>query len=331
MRNALLCLLSIPAIALAQNSAGIDLINFAPSDTQILAGGNVASAKNSPFGQFVLSHMQLGGSQFQKFISETGFDPRTDLTEGLIASTGIPKSSTRMLVAAHGSFSLAMATVEGALVNDGATINHLPGVDVIQLPSATGDHAPPPNCIAFFTDGATALAGDCSIVEAGAQSKGAAPSAPPALVAKAEQWKKQDDVWFTSIVPLTQFLGGMPKIGPLSGIANTDVFKAIQQTTGGVKFTISTAQGPGIQISGEAVMDSAQNATSLLNVINFLESMIKMAQPGGPGIGIGSIVTVLSTLQASAAGNVVSVNLTIPETTLEQFFNAPPLAHAAAW
>src|SRR6266567_2985319 len=171
LRNAFLCLAAIPAIGLAQNSSSVDLLNFATSDAQVLAGANVTAAKNSPFGQFVLSQMQAGDSGFETLHTATGFDPRTDLSEILIASTGAPGSSSRMLIAAHGAFSRAMATLEGNLVNDGATITHLSGVDVITMPTTNGPV--PGGCIAFFTDGFTAMMGDCAIVNAAAQSKGA--------------------------------------------------------------------------------------------------------------------------------------------------------------
>ena len=323
LRNAFLCLAIVPAISLAQNSGGVDLLNFATGDAQMLAGANISAARNSPFGQFVLSQMQLGDSHFQTFITQTGFDPRTDLSEVLISSTGIPGNSSKWLIAAHGSFSHAMATLEGALSTEGATITHLAGVDVITLPAAEGPVAGA--CIAFFTDGSTALMGDCAVVNAAAQSKGAASGAPPALAAKAQQWRKQSDLWFTSVLPLTQFAGALPGSGPLTGVMNTGLFKGIQQTSGGVKFASSGAQGPSVQVSGEAVMDTAQNATALVNVVNFISGMIQTAKTSDPAATM--FTSLLASLQASANGNTVSVNLTVPEGTLEQLFTSSP--HAA--
>src|SRR5260370_13872377 len=108
LRNAFLCLAAIPAIALAQNSSSVDLLNFVTSDAQVLAGANVTAAKNSPFGQFVLSQMPLGEFGFETFFPASGFDPRTDLNEVLIASTGahartdpLQRNSSRLLIAAH--------------------------------------------------------------------------------------------------------------------------------------------------------------------------------------------------------------------------------------
>ncbi len=94
LKHAFFCLAAIPAVALAQNSSSVDLLNFATSDAQVLVGVNVTAAKNSPFGQFVLSQMQSGGSNFETFLTGTGFDPRTDLNEVVIASTGAPGNSS---------------------------------------------------------------------------------------------------------------------------------------------------------------------------------------------------------------------------------------------
>jgi hypothetical protein len=327
LRNAFLCLAAIPAIALAQNSSSVDLLNFVTSDAQVLAGANVTAAKNSPFGQFVLSQMQMGESNFETFLTATGFDPRTDLSEVLIASNGahagtdpLQGNSSRVLIAAHGTFSHAIATLEGSLVNDGANVVHLSGVDVITLPAANGPV--PGGCIAFFTDGATAMMGDCAIVNAAAQSKGAKSGAPSALAGKARQWRTSTDLWFTSVIPLTQFAAFLPTSGPLTGMMNTDLFKGIQQMSGGVKFASSNAQGPAIQVSGEVLMDTAQNATALLNVVNFISGMIKMLPANDPAATM--FAGLLATLQASASGNTVSVSLTIPEGTLEQIFISGP-------
>ncbi len=164
--------------------------------------------------------------------------------------------------------------------------------------------------------------GDCGIVNAAAQSKGAQSGAPSALVAKAQRWRTSSDLWFTSVLPLTQFAGILPDKGPLTGVMNTDLFKGIQQTSGGVKFASSNAQGPAILVSGEVLMDTPQNATALLNVVNFISSMIKMLPANNPEATL--FAGLLATLQASSSGNTVSVSLTIPEGTLEQVFTSGP-------
>ena len=57
-------------------------------DAKVLAGVNVAQAKSSPFGQYVLSQISANDPGLQQLASVTGFDPRQDLCEVLVASNG---------------------------------------------------------------------------------------------------------------------------------------------------------------------------------------------------------------------------------------------------
>ena len=58
------------------------LLNLVMPNAKVLAGVNVASALTSPFGQFVLGRIAAHHPSFPAF-----FDPRTDLTELLLART----------------------------------------------------------------------------------------------------------------------------------------------------------------------------------------------------------------------------------------------------
>src|SRR5579872_2114547 len=83
----------------------------------VLAGVNVASAKSTPFGQYVLSQLAPKDQEFQKMAVLTGFDPRQDLIELLAASTGVTGSHAGLAMAT-GTFNtsaiLAAATSNGA-------------------------------------------------------------------------------------------------------------------------------------------------------------------------------------------------------------------------
>src|SRR5580700_6980718 len=62
------------------------LLQMVMPDAQVVAGLQVTQAKSSPFGQFVLSHLSINDTELQQFTSQTGFDPRRDVTEIVIAS-----------------------------------------------------------------------------------------------------------------------------------------------------------------------------------------------------------------------------------------------------
>src|SRR5260370_41450994 len=95
LRNALFCLAAGQALMLAADRS---LLSLVMPDAKVIAGAQVVRVKNSPFGNFVLSHMQLDDPDFQKFMAATGFDPRRDLSELIIASNAATNDPSRWLV-----------------------------------------------------------------------------------------------------------------------------------------------------------------------------------------------------------------------------------------
>jgi hypothetical protein len=94
-------LLALPLGAFAADPA---LLQMVLPDSQVIAGLEVTQAKSSLFGQYVLSHLSVNDNKLEEFTSETGFDPRKDVTEIVIASNW--KSNTpenRWLVLADGT------------------------------------------------------------------------------------------------------------------------------------------------------------------------------------------------------------------------------------
>lgn len=287
----------------------------------MIAGAHVDSAKNSAFGRFVLSQIQSNDPNLQRFIEDTGVDPRTDVSEVVVATNGMPSASTHGLIAAHGTFSNAIVKLEASAQANGGLIDHLTGVDIIHLANGTADANSGGNgpCVALYTDAFTAVIGDCLSVQAALQS--ASPDAPSGtpLFAKAQTYRSQQDLWFTSSAPLGQFAGAVPP--NLNPVLNSALLQGIQQASGGVTFASgSTTQGPSVQIAGEVLMDSPQNATSLLNVLNFFKGMIQMNN--GPDPSAGVFASLLSNLQTAVNGSTLTASLTIPEATLEQLFES---------
>src|SRR5437764_4969395 len=81
------------------SAADPGLMNLVMPDAKILAGVNVQQAKGTQFGQFVLNQLQTEDAQMQKLVTLTGFDPRRDVTELLLASQGTPGVRTGLALA----------------------------------------------------------------------------------------------------------------------------------------------------------------------------------------------------------------------------------------
>src|SRR5215469_11437196 len=93
----------LSAFATSLPAVDSQLLSLMMPDAKVLAGVNVAQAKSSPFGQYVLSQISANDPGLQELITLTGFDPRQDLTEVLVASNGAAGSHTG-LAAAKGNF-----------------------------------------------------------------------------------------------------------------------------------------------------------------------------------------------------------------------------------
>src|SRR5450755_1423968 len=124
---ALFAFTALPAVCLAADSS---LLSLMMPDAKVIAGVQVDSTKNSPFGRYLLDHFQPSDPGFQEFISQTGFDPRRDVSEVVMASNWQSKTPTsRWLVAAKGSFDLAKITQ--AVHSHGGVVQNYQGVNVL--------------------------------------------------------------------------------------------------------------------------------------------------------------------------------------------------------
>src|ERR1700693_1603584 len=147
-------ILALQVTAFAAVDPGLLLLVM--PDAKVIAGLQVRQTKNSLFGQYVLSHMQIEDAAFKKFIAQTGFDPRRDVTEIIMASNweqATPES--RWLVAAHGSFNLPQ--IVGAAKANGGTVTDFHGASILTYSEPAKPEVE--SGIAFF-DGSNAVMGD---------------------------------------------------------------------------------------------------------------------------------------------------------------------------
>ena len=289
------------------------LLRLVMPDAKVIAGLQVRATKNSLFGQYVLSHMQIEDAAFKKFIAQTGFDPRRDVTEILLASNweqSTPQS--RWLVAARGSFNLPQITA-GAKTY-GGTVTDFQGVGILTYSEEIKTQDAPPEVqsgIAFF-DSSSAVMGDLASVKAAIQRKqnGAAPTGD--LLGKVRDLSAKNDFWFVTTVPISEFAGAMPNPN-LSGAMKGDLLAAIHQASGGIRF------GDTVTISGEAITRSDKDAQALMDVFRFLASLIQLNTENNKVAG--QVSTLLDTMDLKTAGNVMTMSLAIPEQQLEQLLN----------
>ena len=209
-------------------AADNQLLNLVMPDAVVVAGANVAQAKSTPFGQYVLQQIQSQNAEIQKLILATGFDPTQDVIETLAASNGAPNTG---IVLARGSFDgsriAAAATLSGHTV-----LEQYQGFTIIEDENKNFGLA--------FPNSTIAVAGNLADVKA-ALGRVATPSTlPQSLTTLIGRWSSSQDAWAISTVPLSTFQhAGVPNPATnIPGMNGQGAFQAIQAAAGGVKFGV---------------------------------------------------------------------------------------------
>ena len=287
--------------------AGVDsgLLALVPADSSVLSGVDVDQAKKSVYGRYMLSQMTVDDAGFQKFIADTGFDPRRDLSQVLSATSG-DSTSNKTVILGRGSFN--PGKIANAAQADGATLVKYKGMDLVVHTGTdmTGALA--------FLDATTAVMGYLDAVKAVVDRWGSAtPVLPAAVVTRITALAAANDGWFLSTVsPATFFSGKIanPKVGPM---LEAGLMQSVLSGSGGLKFTAT-----GATIGAQAVARSDKDAAALADVIRFFVNIVQSSQGTGPEAA--TFASLLDTLQLSTQGATMSLVLNIPEATLEQMF-----------
>jgi hypothetical protein len=310
-RLRLAALLILPFSAFAADPA---LLQMVMPDSQVVAGLQVTQAKGSLFGQYVLSHLSVNDTQLQEFTSQTGFDPTKDVSEIVMASNWKPNTpGNHWLVLADGTFNVAKITA--AAQTNGGTPTTYQGVNLVTHTASSSTQVA--TALAFLGT-STALAGDITSVEAAIGRKQSNAPTDSNVFNKAQQVSANNDFWFVTLVPLSNFSSAIPDSN-LSGAMQGNLFAAINQASGGVRF------GDTVTISAEAVTRSEKDAQALVDVVKFFAGLVQLNKQNNAAAG--QVATLLDTLQTTATGNTTTISLAIPEAQLEQLFNTGHTAH----
>jgi hypothetical protein len=303
--RSLAVLLAMPLGAFAADPA---LLQMVTPDSQVVAGLQVTQAKGSLLGQYVLSHLSLNDTKLQEFTSQTGFDPTQDVSEIVIASNWKPNTAANhWLVLADGTFNVAKITA--AAQANGSVPSVYQGVNLLTHSAASSSQVA--TAIVFLGTN-TALAGDISSVKAAIDRKQSNAPTDGNVFNKAQQVSANNDFWFVTLVPLSNFSGAIPDPN-LSGAMQGNLFAAINQASGGIRF------GDTVTISAEAVTRSEKDAQALVDVVKFFAGLVQLNKQNNSTAG--QVATLLDTLQTSTSGNTTTISLAIPEQQLEQLLN----------
>ena len=306
--------MNIRMIALAALSAGsalatdATLLGLVPPDAKVVAGIRVTQAIASPLGQFVLSHLPAGGDGFDKMMGATGFDPRHDVSEILIASSD-PNNHHAGLVAVRGVFD--PARIESAAAAHGSAKSSVLGVTVFASDAAQVALALP--------DATTAVFGDLDSVKAAIRRYRNKARLGDDLqnklrTASLDSSGVPNDVWFVTLAPLSEMI---PKQSAAGGEnhQNMNMFQAVQQASAGIRFTAED-----VRLAAQLVARSDKDAQSIADVVRFLVTMLQSNRQKSQMAG--AMASLLDTLNLSTNANVTQVALALPEAQVEQLINS---------
>jgi hypothetical protein len=307
--------LILSASALA---ADTQLLNLVMPDAQIMAGANVTTAKISPFGQYLLTQIGTNDEGLQDFITKTGFDPRQDVTEILAASTGNPAAPSGLILA-KGSFNVDKL-VAALPADSKQQVQNYAGATLISGPEPKTPHA------VAFIGSSIAVAGDLASVKAALDRASGVNSISPALATRVQALSTTQDAWSVSLASMASLLPGAAVSGSKdSSVTQTlGLVKNIQASSGGVKF------GANIELTGQAVADTPQNATALADVVRMLAGLVSLSAGQNPEIGAAA--QLLQSMKVTTDGAAVNISASVPEAQVEALIklaSGPKLAPAA--
>lgn len=298
-------------------SAAVDsaLAALIPADATVVSGVNVNQAKSSAFGRFVLSQMDSDDEGIRKFIADTGFDPRRDLTELVVATVGTTDKPEPVILG-RGIFT--PGRILDLARQHGAAVSSYQGIEI-----ATHKL----NAIAFV-DASIAVIGHSAAVKAAIdQRANPVKRLPETVTRKIAELSNANDAWFYTAASPADFLGGKIADPNLGGAMKEGLLQAVTGAAGGIKFRDTHAQ-----VSAEAVTRSDKDATALADVFRFLAQIVQTQgnASNSRNNGAQDVAELLSKLQLSTDANVMKLQLAIPESLLERVFARRPARQAAA-
>jgi len=323
MKAQILTATLLTAFSGALSAADPQLLNLVMPDAKVLAGVNVEQAKGTQFGQYVLNQLQTEDKHMQELVALTGFDPRRDVRELLVASDGVPEGKTGLALA-KGNFDVAKITAAATL--HGVTGEVYKGITILSGPNKK-------EAGIAFLDAFTVAAGDIASVKGAIDRLSSPQSLPAAVTVKVNLWSNSQDAWGITTVPpasLNPHVTQQAKAGARAqnpgqnGMQNpmaAPIMNATQNVlaaAGGVKF------GALVVFSGEAECDTAQNATTLGDVVKLLVNLAQMQASQD-----ATAQALIKSVTVNTNGNVLKVSASLPQDVFQNMLQPQKRMRAA--
>ncbi len=315
----LLRLLAVLILALPSPAADPKLLSMVPANAEAVLGADFRAIMSSGIAQeFMRSATGNSSADLNEMIALTGLDPRRDLHEVVAASMGTKpgangKTQSQGLVFVSGNFNADR--IAAAIAAKGGKKLAYQGRDLWMPEQKDGELAG----VMTFLESGVLLAGDEQHVKRYLDSPHASLAGP--LRARVDSVSGRYDLWMVSAVSpstLAKGVGGQSgQVQEAAGALQGDMFQKIESVQGGLKL------GPEMKMGIEMIAATAEDATALMNVMQFFQSMMA---GGGGGQGAGSmpagVSKMLSSIRMSAHANTVLVSMSMAERDIVDFLKS---------
>ena len=235
-----------------------DLVALLPADATTLVGVDVERLKRTTLYRHIEDESQKqGNNHFDEFTAATGFDPRRDVQDLLMASwtaPGMPGADTQFVAVARGQFNVAAIGRE--LRAKKAKVESYRGFEVFSGPDEPSKHArkkpaaapSDPGAFAFLND-KTVLAGTRPAVLGAIDRKisgGASLLDNTALLGRAQTISGASQVWAISQNPGDVVARALPKDGSAESTNFARIFSSMQNST----FALDLMNGLDLKAAG---------------------------------------------------------------------------------
>jgi hypothetical protein len=303
-------LLTVLLSASAVFGADTALLNLIMPEARMVAGMDVERARDSYLGRKLLEQMDMTkDAEFAKFVAMTGFDPRRDLREVMIAAPDADTKNAPALILVRGVFDTGR--INGFMKVAGiAPAETLGGVDFYMKADGKQD-------MGFAViDGSLALAGNKEAVRAALKRRAGAGSAlAAATFAKVQSLSRTNDIWAVTSIPVAELSGAMPggNAGP-AGMMGGDAFKGIEHAAMGIRFGAEF-----MDLTAETVSKTEKDATSIADVVRFLSTMIQMNREKPE---VKPFASALDAMKLTTDARTTTLTISLPMAEMEKMFKA---------
>ena len=299
-------LLSLILSASAVFSADSALLNLVMPEARMVAGMDVERARDSFLGRKLMEQLDTKDAEFGKFVAITGFDPRRDLREVIIATPDTNTNHPPALILVRGVFD--MGRINGFLKVAGvAATENLGGVDFYTKADSKED-------MGFaIIDGTLALAGRREVVRAALKRRAGAGSAlTAATYSKVQSMSRANDIWAVTSIPVAELSNAMPGHQGSPGMMGGDAFKGIEQAAMGVRFGAEF-----MELTAETISKTEKDATSIADVVRFLSTMVQMNREKPE---VKAFASALDAMKLTTEAKTTTLTISLPMAEMEQMF-----------